>query len=257
MHGASGLEAVLGIWRRLTSLAVVVAAATLVGTVAAALSRPSGLRSVPGPGTGASEPAAVAADAAPRPATQPGGTGQEVASPPPMLRRFDFFAGLEPRPVSEAAASLTVPDGQVAEYSAEIDEAATRYGVPRRLVEAVIRVESGFKALAISNTGARGLMQLMPGTAAALGVRDAFDPRENIEGGVRHLRGLINRYSNDLRLALAAYNAGEQAVNTYGGVPPYRETRLYVERVLVAYGAASPSPRSAGPAGVPALLAAR
>jgi hypothetical protein len=75
-------------------------------------------------------------------------------------------------------------------------------------------------------------MQLMPGTAAMLGVRDSFDPRQNIDGGVRHLRGLIDRFGRDLKLALAAYNAGEQAVLRYRGVPPYRETRQYISRVL-------------------------
>ncbi len=121
-------------------------------------------------------------------------------------------------------------------YSAEITEAAARHGVPQRLVEAVIRVESAFNPWAISRTGARGLMQLMPGTAALLGVRDAFDPRQNIEGGVRHLRNLMDLYPNNLRLALAAYNAGVQAVSWYRGVPPYPETQQYVEKVLGHYG---------------------
>jgi soluble lytic murein transglycosylase-like protein len=81
-------------------------------------------------------------------------------------------------------------------------------------------------------------MQLMPATASMLGVHDSFNPRQNIDGGVRHLRGLMDRYSNDLRRALAAYNAGEQAVNWYRGVPPYPETQQYVERILLDYGGA-------------------
>jgi len=100
----------------------------------------------------------------------------------------------------------------------------------------VIRVESGFNARAVSRKGARGLMQLMPETAAILGVRDSFDPVENINGGVRHLRGLLDRFGNDLPLVLAAYNAGEGAVNTYRGIPPYPETQSYVGRILSILG---------------------
>ena len=117
-------------------------------------------------------------------------------------------------------------------YAGEIRGAAERYGVPERLVAAVIRVESGFNAQAVSRKGARGLMQLMPATANTLGVRDAFNPAQNIDGGVRHLRGLMERYRHNLPLALAAYNAGEQAVTMYGGVPPYPETQEYVARIL-------------------------
>jgi soluble lytic murein transglycosylase-like protein len=117
-------------------------------------------------------------------------------------------------------------------YRDEITAAADRYGVDRRLVEAVIRAESAFNPRALSRKGAQGLMQLMPTTASMLGVQDAFDPRQNIEAGVRHLSGLIERYARDLRLALAAYNAGHQAVAAHGGVPPYPETRRYVDRIL-------------------------
>jgi soluble lytic murein transglycosylase-like protein len=122
-------------------------------------------------------------------------------------------------------------------YAREIAEASARYAVPERLVWAVIRAESGFDHRAVSRKGARGLMQLMPETAAILGVRDPFDPRQNIHGGVRHLRALMERFSYDLRLVVAAYNAGEKAVVTFGGVPPYPETREYVTRVMRFYGA--------------------
>jgi soluble lytic murein transglycosylase-like protein len=122
-------------------------------------------------------------------------------------------------------------------YTREIAEASARYAVPERLVWAVIRAESGFDHRAVSRKGARGLMQLMPETAAILGVRDPFDPRQNIHGGVRHLRALMERFSYDLRLAVAAYNAGEKAVVTFGDVPPYPETREYVTRVMRFYGA--------------------
>ena len=134
----------------------------------------------------------------------------------------------------------------LAPYAQEIADAAQRHGLPARLISAVIRVESGFNPRAVSRRGARGLMQLMPETASLLGVRDAFDPRENIDGGVRHLRGLIERFPTDLRLALAAYNAGEQAVMAFRGIPPYPETREYVTRVLQFYDGSpgEPLPRA-------------
>jgi soluble lytic murein transglycosylase-like protein len=122
-------------------------------------------------------------------------------------------------------------------YRREIAEAAARYAVPERLIWAVIRVESGFDPRAVSRRGARGLMQLMPQTAAVLGVRDPFDPRQNIDGGTRHLRAMMIRFRYDLRLALAAYNAGERPVARHRGVPPYPETQDYVTQVLRFYDA--------------------
>lgn len=110
--------------------------------------------------------------------------------------------------------------------------ASQRHGVPEQLISAVIRVESGFNARAVSRKGARGLMQLMPATASSLSVRDSFDPYENIDGGVRHLRRLLDRFHGNVPLAVAAYNAGEQTVINYHGVPPYRETRRYVAKIL-------------------------
>jgi soluble lytic murein transglycosylase-like protein len=120
-------------------------------------------------------------------------------------------------------------------YKRMIAEASTLYSVPERLIWAVIRVESGFDHRAVSPKGAGGLMQLMPDTAAILGVRDVFDPRENIHGGTRHLRAMMQRFPRDLRLAIAAYNAGEKAVAAFRGIPPYRETRDYVARVMRFY----------------------
>ena len=120
-------------------------------------------------------------------------------------------------------------------YAREIAEASARYAVPERLIWAVIRVESGFDPRAVSPKGARGLMQLMPETAAILGVRNAFDPRENIDGGTRHLKAMMVRFRYDLRLAVAAYNAGVKPVAAYRGVPPYPETRQYVRQVLHFY----------------------
>jgi soluble lytic murein transglycosylase-like protein len=117
-------------------------------------------------------------------------------------------------------------------YAHEIREIASQYNVDPVLVEAVVRAESAFDPTATSRKGAAGLMQLMPGTASALGVLDRFSPRENIRGGVRHLRYLLDRYPGQIAIALAAYNAGERAVDTHGGIPPYRETEQYVQRVL-------------------------
>lgn len=120
-------------------------------------------------------------------------------------------------------------------YDALIEEHAGNQGLSPDLVRAVIQVESAFNPRAVSPKGAMGLMQLMPATASSLDVQDSFDTRENIEGGVRHLRVLMDRYRNDLPVVLAAYNAGDTAVLNYRGVPPYRETRQYVIRVLRRY----------------------
>lgn len=113
-----------------------------------------------------------------------------------------------------------------------IKEAADRYGVDEALIAAVIEAESQFNPRAVSRRGAQGLMQLMPETAASLGVEDPFSPRENIHGGVRHLRSLMDRFDNNLPLALAAYNAGHVAVVNHRGIPPYPQTRAYVSRIL-------------------------
>ena len=119
-----------------------------------------------------------------------------------------------------------------------IRAAAERYGVDSRLVEAIVQTESAGNPGAVSPKGARGLMQLMPERAAELGVRDSFDPVQNVDGGVRHMRDLLQRFGGDVTLALAAYNAGEAAVRNYGGVPPYAETQEYVRRVRALYSGA-------------------
>jgi soluble lytic murein transglycosylase-like protein len=114
-------------------------------------------------------------------------------------------------------------------------DVARRHGLDPDLVLAVVGVESGFRPEAVSRKGAMGLMQLMPATAGSLGVEDALDPAQNLDGGVRHLGTLLTLYGGDLVRALAAYNAGEGAVARHGGVPPYRETRAYVKKVLERY----------------------
>ncbi len=120
-------------------------------------------------------------------------------------------------------------------FDRAVHEASGRYHVEVELILAIIMAESRFDPRAKSKKGARGLMQLMPVTASAYEVSDAFDPAENIDAGTRYLRDLLDRFGGDLRLALAAYNAGEQAVIRHKGVPPFPETRAYIEKVLQYY----------------------
>ncbi len=120
-------------------------------------------------------------------------------------------------------------------YNGLIDEAAQLYELPKSFIRAVMRVESDFNPMVVSRAGAMGLMQLMPMTARSMGVSDPFDVRQNILGGARYLRILANRFKGDLVLTVAAYNAGEGAVEKYAGIPPYKETQRYVRRVLKHY----------------------
>jgi soluble lytic murein transglycosylase-like protein len=144
------------------------------------------------------------------------------------------------RPIDDdlaVASAMTDPASRVEGHGHRLfDELihryARRYCVDPALVKAVIHAESGFQMLARSIRGARGLMQVMPGTGRAYGAGDLDDPSENLRAGVRHLRSLLDRYDNDLRLALAAYNAGSAVVERYGDVPPYPETVRYVARVM-------------------------
>jgi hypothetical protein len=123
-----------------------------------------------------------------------------------------------------------------------IAAAARGEGVDPALVEAIVAVESEFRSLAVSRKGAMGLMQLMPHTARRYGVSNAFDPRENLTGGIRHLRDLLLLFGGDLPRTLAAYNAGVNAVLMHRGIPPYRETRKYVRQVLARYQTGPPPP---------------
>jgi soluble lytic murein transglycosylase-like protein len=152
----------------------------------------------------------------------------------PSDERFDVVLESgnddESPPIHPAILSLSI------RYDSIIREAAMDARVDPELLRAVIVVESGFDANAVSSAGAQGLMQLMPGTAESYGVSDAFDPQQNIRGGARYLRDLIDRYDDDYELALAAYNAGEDAVARYGGrVPPFAETKSYIPKVLGVY----------------------
>jgi soluble lytic murein transglycosylase-like protein len=121
------------------------------------------------------------------------------------------------------------------QFDAFIQDAATRYELPEDLLRSVIKVESNFRPDAESHAGAKGLMQLMDGTARWLGVEDSFDPQQNIEGGASYLRSMLNRYES-LPMALAAYNAGPGAVDRHAGIPPYEETQRYVRQVLRHFG---------------------
>lgn len=134
------------------------------------------------------------------------------------------------RPAAPMSPSMAVRRGR---YHALIDAAARRNGLPPNLLHAVIRTESAYQPNALSHAGACGLMQLMPGTARRFNVADIWDPAENIRGGATYLRLLLDLFDDDLRLALAAYNAGEGAVKKYGNqIPPYRETQDYVRKVM-------------------------
>jgi soluble lytic murein transglycosylase-like protein len=128
----------------------------------------------------------------------------------------------------------TTSDGQAVsgDFASLINQAAQKYDVDPSLVQAVIRAESNFNPNAVSSGGAQGLMQLMPATASGLGVTDLLDPAQNIDGGVHFLSQLLSHYNGNVRLAVAAYNAGPGAVDKYNGVPPYQETQTYVNRVL-------------------------
>ncbi len=150
-----------------------------------------------------------------------------------------------PVPAQPAAA----PAAAMSPYHELVAAAASRYGVDAELITSVIAVESNFDPKAVSRKNARGLMQLLPETAARFGVKDVFDPAENIDAGTRYLRDLLQLYNNDLTLTLAAYNAGPDNVQKYGRVPPFSETVSYVKRVKRNYekGKSAAPPKTATP----------
>ncbi|MHB8153018.1 MAG: lytic transglycosylase domain-containing protein [Bacillati bacterium] len=156
----------------------------------------------------------------------------------------DALASAGGPPTSDSFASAdaqtpSVPGGPAPVPPAQIDQLvaanAATWGVDPALVKAVIANESGFNANATSDVGAQGLMQLMPSTAAGLGVTDAYNPVQNVWGGTRYLRGLLDRFGGNVPFAVAAYNAGPGAVEKYGGIPPYAQTQNYVQNVLSSY----------------------
>ncbi len=147
---------------------------------------------------------------------------EAIPDPPPVP------AGITP------AAAVTAPVAALTreEMHTMLAHAGTEHNIDADLLASVVRTESGGQVRAVSRAGARGLMQLMPGTASELGVEDAFRPEENIAGGTAYLDQLLTRYHDNVAMALAAYNAGPAAVDRYHGIPPYRETRAYVARVI-------------------------
>ncbi len=131
-----------------------------------------------------------------------------------------------------ASANAKAPKAQVLDIVSKVSK---KHGVDEKLVNALIKQESGFNSKAKSKAGAMGLMQLMPATAKSLGVTDPYNPMQNVEGGVKYLKSMLNRYNGNVILALAAYNAGPNAVDKYSGVPPYAETQNYVKSILANY----------------------
>jgi len=136
----------------------------------------------------------------------------------------------EPQTVADTPSLVALQLVEQTAYDSIIESASAKHGVPAKLVKAVIQVESSYQPRARSPKGAMGLMQLMPGTARQYRARNLFDPRTNIDAGTRHLRSLLDRF--ELPLALAAYNAGEDAVRRFGGIPPFQETQEYVRKIL-------------------------
>jgi soluble lytic murein transglycosylase-like protein len=163
-------------------------------------------------------------------------SGGEIICDPSTIVRFTPDEVPYPDPESQAAVAAPLPSTpEAVPYGEIIDAIAAEHGVPAPLVRAVIKVESDYQERARSRKGAMGLMQLMPDTARRFAVADPYNPRQNIEGGIRYLKTLLDRFPEP-SLALAAYNAGEAAVDRFRGIPPYAETRAYVASILRILG---------------------
>ena len=160
---------------------------------------------------------------------------------PKKAGKFGSLTGIKNKfnALKASAANTEIPNvdrnAPKAQIISMIDKVAQKHGVDEKLVRALVRQESGFNPNATSHCGAMGLMQLMPATAKGLGVKDPYNPVQNVEGGVKYLKSMLNKYNGNVILALAAYNAGPGAVDKYGTVPPYGETQNYVKSILANY----------------------
>ena len=164
-----------------------------------------------------------------------GSTSSYVDVPTAEIQSFEKDLVLPPAPQAKAHPVTQVAAVPATDLNQVVNSASASFHLDPDLVNSVIHAESGFNSRAVSRKGARGLMQLMPGTASQLGVENAFDPQANVTGGSRYLRELLERYNFDLVKALAAYNAGPDRVEHYNGVPPFRETQAYVARIVHEY----------------------
>jgi hypothetical protein len=157
-----------------------------------------------------------------------------IVSPPmdPSADAGDADTAAQQTTSRQSAAALPEPREPALPFEEDILQAAQTYQVDPALIHAIIMAESSYNPRAVSHRGAQGLMQLMPTTAKWLGIEDSFDPAMNIDGGVRYFKRLLDRFDGDVKLALAAYNAGSRYVRKYGGVPPFKATRIYIKKVL-------------------------
>jgi soluble lytic murein transglycosylase-like protein len=159
-------------------------------------------------------------------------TGQDFSDASPFKTRIDLSVTIPNQPVAYLTLTPEEKEDSVSTYDHWIKAACRKYSLDPALVKAVIHAESRFDPLAVSPRGAAGLMQLGPGTARELGVKDPFNPKHNIDGGVQYLKDLLNTFNGDKKLALAAYNAGPTQVYRHNGVPPFKDTKKYIKQVI-------------------------